>query len=142
MRYTHIGIDDQARAVAAIPAPGPPHPHQADTESWEHIGSKTCGTPCHLSSSADNRVTMELATTQEENPCVNRGSGVICPPLALDGTKGGKWRWRESNPQAESRNSEVASGYGNCSRTWEYPGSGKMTPIVNRWHSDTKNWPS
>ena len=53
---------------------------QADTESWEHIGSKTCSTPCHLPSSADNSVTMELATPQEENPCVNRGSGVVCPP--------------------------------------------------------------
>ena len=51
---------------------------------------------------------MELATAQEENPCDNRGSGVVCPPLALDGTDGEKWRRRESNPQVQSRNSEVA----------------------------------
>ena len=31
---------------------------------------------------------MELATAQEENPCVNRGSGVVCPPMA-PGTKSG-----------------------------------------------------
>ena len=41
MRYTHTGLVDQARAVAAIPTSGPPQPHQADTESWEHIGSNT-----------------------------------------------------------------------------------------------------
>ena len=67
-------------------------PHQADTESWEHIGSKTCGKPCHLPSSADNRVTMELATAQDENPCVNRGFHLLCPPLAPDGTRDEKWR--------------------------------------------------
>jgi hypothetical protein len=33
-------------------------------------------------------------------------------------------------------------GYGNCSRTWEYPGSGKMTPIGNRWQLSRKNWSS
>ena len=33
MRYTHTGLVDQARAVAAIPASGPPQPHQAATES-------------------------------------------------------------------------------------------------------------
>ena len=47
MRYTHIGLDDQARAVAAIPAPRTPQADRPDTESWESIGSKTCGKPCH-----------------------------------------------------------------------------------------------
>jgi hypothetical protein len=47
---------------------------------------------------------MELATAQEENPYGNRGSDVICPPLALDGTRDEKWRRRESNETTESRN--------------------------------------
>ena len=38
MRYTHIGLDDQAKAVAAIPAPRTAQPEE---ESWEYIGSKT-----------------------------------------------------------------------------------------------------
>ena len=35
MRYTHIGLDDQARAVAAIPAPRTPQADQPEEESWE-----------------------------------------------------------------------------------------------------------
>ena len=92
MRYTHIGLDDQARAVAAIPAPGHPQTDQPEEESWEHIGSKTCGKACHLPSSADNGVTMELAAINEENPCGNRGFHLLCQSLAPDGTKDEKWR--------------------------------------------------
>ena len=99
MQYTHIGIDDQARAVAAIPAPGHPQTDQPEEESWEYIGSKTCGEPCHLPSSTGNRVTMELATVNDENPCGDRGLDAVCPPVALDGTDREKWRRRESNPR-------------------------------------------
>ena len=99
MRYTHIGLDDQARAVAAIPAPRPPQADQPEEASWEYIGSKTCGKPCHLPSSADNTVTMELATVNDENPCGDRGLDAVCRPAALDGTDGEKWRRRESNPR-------------------------------------------
>ena len=99
MRYTHIGLVDQARAVAAIPAPKVPQADRPDTESWEYIGSKTCGKPCHLPSSAGNTVTMELATVNDENACVDRGLDAVCPPVALDGTDGEKWRRRESNPR-------------------------------------------
>ena len=98
IRYTHIGLDDQARAVAAIPAPRTPQADRPEEESWEFIGSKTCGKPCHLPSSAGNTVTMELATLNEENPCGDRGFHVLCPPLA-PGVKsgGGGNRTRGSN---------------------------------------------
>ncbi|MFP6672774.1 MAG: hypothetical protein VB857_15295 [Pirellulaceae bacterium] len=81
-------------------------PHQADTVSWEYIGSKTCDKPCHLPSSAGNTVTMELATVNDENPCGDRGLDAVCPPLAIDGTDGEKWRRRESNecPRCRKRN--------------------------------------
>ena len=87
-----IGIEDQARAVAAIPTPWTPQPDQLDTDSWEYIGSKTCGKPCHLPSSAGNRVTMELASVNDENPCGDRGLDAVCPSLAIDGTDGEKLR--------------------------------------------------
>jgi hypothetical protein len=51
---------------------------------------------------------MELATVNDENPCGDRGLDAVCPPVAIDGTDGEKWRRRESNPQVQSRNSEVA----------------------------------
>ena len=73
--------------------------YQREEESWEYIGSKTCGKPCHLPSSAGNTVTMELATVNDENPCGDRGLDAVCPPVALDGTDGEKWRRRESNPR-------------------------------------------
>ena len=90
-------------------------PHQADTVSWEYIGSKTCDKPCHLPSSAGNTVTMELATVNDENPCGDRGLDAVCPPVAIDGTDGEKWRRRESNPQVHSRNSQVAHTPTSCS---------------------------
>ena len=93
MRYTHIGLDDQAKAIAAIPAP---RTSQPDAESWEHFGSKTCGKLCHFPSSAGNTVTMELATVNDENPCGAKGLDAACQPLAPDGTKGKKWRRRDT----------------------------------------------
>jgi len=77
----------------------PPYRHEPELESWEYIGSKTDGEPCHLPSSAGNRVTMELATVNDENPCGDRGLDAVCPPVAIDGTDGEKWGRRESNPQ-------------------------------------------
>ena len=75
---------------------------------------------------------MELATTQDKNPCDNRGSGVICPPLALDGTRDEKWRRRESNPQVQSRNSEVAM------RLWQL-----LQDVGVSWeYTDDANWQS
>ena len=51
---------------------------------------------------------MELATVNDENPCSDRGLDAVCPPVAIDGTGGEKWRRRESNPRVQSRNSQVA----------------------------------
>ena len=75
---------------------------------WECLRSEPCGEPCHLPSSAGNTVTMELATVNDENPCGDRGLDAVCPPVALDGTDGEKWRRRESNPRVHSRNSLIA----------------------------------
>ena len=50
-----------------------------------------------------NTVTMELATVNDENPCGDRGLDAVCPPVAIDGTDGEKWRRRESNPRLCAR---------------------------------------
>ena len=98
--HTHIGLDDQASAVAAIPAPRTLQAKASDApQLWECLRSEPCGEPRHLPSSAGNTVTMELATVNDENPCGDRGLDAVCPPVALDGTDGEKWRRRESNPR-------------------------------------------
>jgi hypothetical protein len=89
MRYTHIGLDDQAKAVAAIPAPRTLQAKASDApQLWECLRSEPCGEPCHLPSSAGNTVTMELATVNDENPCGDRGLDAVCPSVAIDGTDG------------------------------------------------------
>ena len=125
MRYTHIGLDDQARAVAAIPVPRIPRANPSDDAPlWECLRSEPCGEPCHLPSSAGNTVTMELASLNDENPCGDRGLDAVCPPVAINGTDGEKWRRRESNPRVHSRNSEVAKRLWNMLQdvgvSWEY----------------------
>ena len=77
---------------------------------------------------------MELATAQEENPCGSRGSGVICPSLALDGTRDEKWRRRESNPQVQSRNSQVATRLWHMLQdvgvSWEWKDDANRQPMA------------
>jgi hypothetical protein len=109
-------------------------PHQADTVSWEYIGSKTCDKPCHLPSLAGNTVTMELATVNDENPCGDRGLDAVCPPVAIDGTDGEKWRRRESNPRVQSRNSQVAQRLWNLLQdvgvSWEWTDDAHRQPMT------------
>ena len=77
---------------------------------------------------------MELAIAQHENPCGDRGSGVVCPPVAIDGTDGEKWRRRESNPQVRSRNSEVAQRLWNMLQdvgvSWEWKDDANRQPMA------------
>jgi hypothetical protein len=65
-----------------------------------------------------------LATVNDENPCDDRGLDAGCPPVALDSTKDEKWRRRESNPQIQSRNSQVAQRLWNMLQdvgvSWEW----------------------
>ena len=135
MRYTHIGLDDQARAVAAIPAPRTPQAKVSDApQLQECLRSEPCGKPCHLPSSAGNTVTMELATVNDENPCGDRGLDAVCPPVALDGTDGEKWRRRESNPRVHSRNSLIAQRLWNMLQdvgvSWEWKDDANRQPMA------------
>ena len=145
MRYTHIGLGDQARAIAGIPAPRTPPPHQREEESWECIGSKTCGKPCHLPSSAGNTVTMELATLNDETPCGDRGLDAVCPPVALDGTDGEKWRRRESNPRPAIPQKKPLRAYSvDCSHCRRFHGqdtsSSQSTTVSRTRRSGRLTW--
>jgi len=77
---------------------------------------------------------MELATVNDENPCGDRGLDAVCPPVAIDGTDGEKWRRRESNPRVHSRNSQVARRLWNMLQdvgvSWEYTGDTNRHPVA------------
>ncbi len=44
MKYTHIGIHDQAKALSGLPLPKVPE--EATERSWQRIGSGTGVSPC------------------------------------------------------------------------------------------------
>ena len=77
---------------------------------------------------------MELATINDEHPCGGRGLDAVCPPLAIDGTDGEKWRRRESNPQVHSRNSQVAQRLWNILQdvgvSWEWTDDANRQPMA------------
>ena len=77
---------------------------------------------------------MELATVNDENPCGDRGLDAVCPPVAIDGTDGEKWRRRESNPRAQSRNSLIAQRLWNMLQdvgvSWEWNDDANRQPMA------------
>ena len=146
MRYTHIGLDDQAKAVAAIPAPRPPQAKASDApQLQECLRSEPCGETCHLASSAGNTVTMELATVNDENPCGDRGLDAVCPPVAIDGTDGEKWRRRESNPRPAIPQKKPLRAYSvDCSHCRRFHGqdtsSSQSTTVSRTRRSGRLTW--
>jgi len=62
MKYTHIGIEDQARALGALRAP----------KEWLHIGCTSGGSACHSMSSSDSGDNEESGEDPSKNP---RGDG-------------------------------------------------------------------
>ena len=73
-------------------------------------------------------------TVNDENPCGNRGSGAVCPPVASDGTDGEKWRRRESNPRVHSSNSLIAQRLWNMLQdvgvSWEWNDDANRQPLA------------
>jgi integrase len=66
MRYTHIGLGDQAKALQQLPS--------------QHIVSNSAGIGCQPAAAADGNAMPE----NEETPVTDRGSVVGCRPLAED----------------------------------------------------------
>ena len=53
MRYTHIGLDDQAKALSGLPLPK--RAGQVSCASWQRIGSGRRVPPCQPKSSGDTK---------------------------------------------------------------------------------------
>src|SRR4051794_35857076 len=91
MRYTHIGIDDQAAALAGLPVPASSAlPQNAGAD--QRISSAPIDSPWQ---SVSFVVDSGLSVSAKENPCGDKGYLQKSPS---DG-ECHKWRRRESNPQ-------------------------------------------
>jgi hypothetical protein len=88
MRYTHIGINDQARALAAIPVPTK-RPNGKASEGKEKTAALhgRCipgGAGGRSLSPVDN----DAASKDRQNPCNSKGLGVNCHRLTPTGKVG------------------------------------------------------
>lgn len=77
MKYTHIGIEDQAEALAALP-----NPQAASQETALQMRCISCSTDGHLVSQPDT----EVKGTNDKNPCNCRGLATDCQSDASDDT--------------------------------------------------------
>jgi integrase len=91
MRYTHIGINDQAAALASLPVPASSAPKNFDGQN-QRISSAPTDSPWQ---SVSFIVDSGLSVSANENPCRDKGYLQKSPS---DG-ECHKWRRRESNPR-------------------------------------------
>ena len=92
MKYTHIGLQDQAKALANLPAP--------PTE-WLQSGQHFC-CPNGLSETpADTTAQVCTLPNETTNPCESRGCVADCPGLAPVDKESEEWRRRELNPKVK-----------------------------------------
>ncbi len=92
MKYIHIGLEDQARALAALPAPA---------GEWLHIGCSPRGAGCPEPSSDDTQGAPNEGAPQTLKPRQGGACSVGSPELSPPGKPGGLWRRRE--PLYETR---------------------------------------
>ena len=107
MKYAHIGIQDQARALASLPTPKnaadpvtkKEEPEDDPPESGQRLGSDS-GVFDRLSVAPIGTCGCDEGEVQKrQNPCGDRGSDVDCPDLSPDVSDDFQWRRRESNPR-------------------------------------------
>ncbi len=82
MKYTHIGLKDQARAVAAIPAPKGRPATSANVSTQAALHGR-----CISGGAEGQRVALtgkDGDAVKRQNPCVNKGFGVGCHRVALN----------------------------------------------------------
>lgn len=92
MRYTHIGIEDQARALRQLPwdrgqegEGNRPHGTEQASESqsgWECSGSDSADSPCHNKAAGDSEAKNEDTTKSDVTEMRDRGCRVPSPRVA------------------------------------------------------------
>jgi hypothetical protein len=81
MKYTHIGMKDQARAVAALPNPNSRKAPTAKVSSDAALHGRCTSDGAKGQSVASNG--NEGTAAKRQNPCVSKGFGVVCHRLSL-----------------------------------------------------------
>ena len=139
MRYTHISINDQASALAGLPAPVTPAPVtvtvvQAATgtngpnigaDTWQRPGSAPAVSACLSVSSDGEALASRAGGLQTPKPCQEQGFGDVSLLMAIPGEGDQKRGRRDSNPQPPDRQAR-ASAF-----------SGRPIPLV--WKGFTVN---
>ena len=87
MRYTHISLDDQAKALRALSAP------------CQDIVRKPCNSDWQESGSSDTDPVDAEPTTNDANPGDEEVCDAECQPVSPAGKERQKWRRRGSNPR-------------------------------------------
>lgn len=100
MRYTHIGLEDQAKALANLRVPKAPKSKtkKAEKQSWQRYGSGTRRSPSQSTSSSGTDDNGEDEPELNKNPRHSEGYVIKRQPESSSGTQLDKWRRRESNP--------------------------------------------
>ena len=87
MKYTHIGLEDQAKAVSKLPYPSNDVSEEnLTTQSWQRYGSGSLHANSHSVSSHGTKTTSKAHSKNDKNPDKNRGSSNSKRCLALSGT--------------------------------------------------------
>lgn len=91
MRYTHISLDDQAKALKSVSAP----------PSCQDIVRNSCTSSGQSAASRDNERQSEEAGSEDANPSEKGVCDAECHPVSPGGKENEKWRRRGSNPHGE-----------------------------------------
>ncbi len=136
IRYTHIGLKDQAKGIENLPT----DPKWLETchptePTSQHICSKSSVSEGHAESPKGSE--SHSKGENEDHASANAKSSddthrqKKAPPV----TDGEKWRRRESNPRVHSRNSQVAQRLWNKLQdvgvSWEWTDDANRQPMRN-----------
>lgn len=107
MKYTHIGLEDQAKAVSAIPTPlAAPKPAKDESapsdDSGQRMGSASVGFDGHSVSPTVSEGGGEADPQKRQNPCRGKGFDADCQELSPIGTDDSEWRRRASVLRTQS----------------------------------------
>ncbi|GAA4470059.1 hypothetical protein GCM10023156_62980 [Novipirellula rosea] len=87
MKYAHIGIDDQAKALACLPT------------TWQGIGRDSTGGDGHSVAEPDAGSQDEASGGNNKSPVKNEAFVGSCQSETADAETDEKWRRRELNPR-------------------------------------------